>query len=179
MSNEQQSFLPCNRRSRQRSNSCAGGLSKRDLLSLAITPGCQLVNDMHDVAREVGDKWLQEVTDGDFVLSDSSVPVRTPFVSFTLPQMPHSSARAPQRGSAMKGMRVQWRAVAAEQRLRDLCFQRMVMSPSANAMHTPSSWHPERCASLHTTSFHHHDFHHICALARLPAKHERPEPSQP
>lgn len=80
----------------------AGKVSKADLLGLGITPGCQFIQQLHHVGRQVGDEWLQTVPDGEFVLSDSCVPVCARPHSAP-PETLHSSSLPTQITQAMSG----------------------------------------------------------------------------
>lgn len=53
----------------------AEGLSATYVNELALTPGCQLINELHAIADQIGDEWLCKVRRGEFVLSDSNVMV--------------------------------------------------------------------------------------------------------
>lgn len=64
--------LPCS----QISDTHAGVHSKAGLLSLGITPGCQLMATLREVASDIGDTWLLQNRGAEFVLSDASVAVR-------------------------------------------------------------------------------------------------------
>eukprot|EP00892_Ulva_mutabilis_P010878 jgi/Ulvmu1/8162/UM040_0059.1 len=59
------------RRRKARANKAT---TAEDLLPLGLTPGCQLMLDLLEVASTVGDNWLLRTPQAEFVLSDASVP---------------------------------------------------------------------------------------------------------
>lgn len=165
--------------SRHRFDSCAGGLSDDNLFRLAITPGCQLINDMHDVARKLGDEWLLKVPDGDFVLSDSSVPVRTPFLRFVHSSMnvtllsPPTAARPGRGKHAGVAVCCSCRATAANVMLSGGAGATAAgrRQPRKRPLRgTPSPVIPS------TTPSHHYHYRHICTQAVSGSRAEAPWP---